>query len=652
MKLPMVNPIFMRVMSTSGRLVRHMWVRVGYLAVILIILTFIMLGELMQFRGQAALAQLGESLFRTVSLAQLVLILFLSPIYTAGAITQERDAQTFHVLLATPLSNLQIVLGSLLSRLFFILAILFSTLPLFALLYYFGGFELRDVVLSYGIAATSALLTGSVAVAVSIMSGGTRRVIVSFFLVITAYLFGIWVLDRMLLSSAVPGYVSGTLDWLHPLLALGRALEGGQAVRPLLGELSLWELLRYYPELGYLLYSVTASALIIAFSAVLVRRLARGYGGWAQRLARWVFVIGATVAAAVIAASLITLRGAVTGTVTFVLLAVPVAAAVILVRRKRRRKARAVWDNPIAWRERVTRTSTARRTAVQVLYILLSILAVYVVLVMKVSGAARVTEARTFVMVFVTAQMFVTLMVGATMAASSISYEREQGTLDMMLTTPITPAYFIHGKLLGIIRYLGLFVAMIVLVTLGAYLVAVLPVERWLGHLVPPDWVTAVTSAAPMGSPSGGALRWHDWPLVSVVYPALSTGAMAAAMVTVGMGFSLRARRSATAALWAALVVLGYAATITCCCGLTGLVQLVGPMAAMVSPFLVTVACVMPETYAEMANMTYSDHLRAFHEYVGLHVGVLGGAVVYVVFTMLRLRGMVRRFDEQTRQKV
>ena len=75
----------------------------------------------------------------------------LAPIFTAGAITQEKDSQTYDILLATPLTNGQIVLGSLLSRLFFIVALLVSGIPIFSITQIFGGVAIKSIALSFGI---------------------------------------------------------------------------------------------------------------------------------------------------------------------------------------------------------------------------------------------------------------------------------------------------------------------------------------------------------------------------------------------------------------------------------------------------------------------------------------------------------------------
>jgi ABC-type transport system involved in multi-copper enzyme maturation permease subunit len=70
------------------------------------------------------LAKGASQTFAWASIAQLLLMCFLAPVFTASAITQEKDAQTFNILLSTPLSNAQIVFGSLMSRLYFVVMLL------------------------------------------------------------------------------------------------------------------------------------------------------------------------------------------------------------------------------------------------------------------------------------------------------------------------------------------------------------------------------------------------------------------------------------------------------------------------------------------------------------------------------------------------
>src|SRR5208282_2151710 len=119
-----------------------------------------------------------------------------APVFTAGAITQEKDSQTYDILLSTPLTNGQIVLGSLLSRVFFVVALLISGIPVFSITQIFGG-----VAYSFLIAATTALVTGAMAMSVATFKVGTRRTIFSFYLFIVIYLIG--------------GYWIGSMDFMH-----------------------------------------------------------------------------------------------------------------------------------------------------------------------------------------------------------------------------------------------------------------------------------------------------------------------------------------------------------------------------------------------------------------------------------------------------
>src|SRR3972149_1843391 len=114
------NPILVRVVQGGSRRPRHLWLRVGDLGGLL----FFVLGSLVMTWQSGSLAELAKGAsqtFKWASTAQLLLMCFLAPGFPASAITQERDAQTFNILLATPLSSAQIVLGSLISRLFFVI---------------------------------------------------------------------------------------------------------------------------------------------------------------------------------------------------------------------------------------------------------------------------------------------------------------------------------------------------------------------------------------------------------------------------------------------------------------------------------------------------------------------------------------------------
>src|SRR5919112_855544 len=126
------------------------------------------------------------------------------------------------------LSSGEIVLGSLLSRLFFVIALLVSGIPIFSITQIFGGVAIKSIVLSFGLAAATAFATGALAMAIATFKVGTRRTIFSFYLFIVVYLIGGVLLDRLpyfhfnvhLSDGSIVRSDTSWLTGIHPFLAL------------------------------------------------------------------------------------------------------------------------------------------------------------------------------------------------------------------------------------------------------------------------------------------------------------------------------------------------------------------------------------------------------------------------------------------------
>jgi ABC-type transport system involved in multi-copper enzyme maturation permease subunit len=118
--------------------------------------------------------------------AQAVLILFITPIYLAGAITEEKEKRTLDFLLLGQLTGREIVLGKLGARLAILLSILLAGIPVLALTQLWGGVDI--VRIGVGTAATglSAWSLGGISIACSVFC---RRTVAA---VASAYLIGVW----------------------------------------------------------------------------------------------------------------------------------------------------------------------------------------------------------------------------------------------------------------------------------------------------------------------------------------------------------------------------------------------------------------------------------------------------------------------------
>ena len=90
------------------------------------------------------------------------------------------------------------MLGNLFGRLFFVLALLFSTLPLFAVTQYFGGVPGESIFASYAIAGASSLLVAAIAVTMSVNRTAGRRAVFWFYISVVMCVFGTYAADVML----------------------------------------------------------------------------------------------------------------------------------------------------------------------------------------------------------------------------------------------------------------------------------------------------------------------------------------------------------------------------------------------------------------------------------------------------------------------
>src|SRR6478672_2149976 len=283
------NPILRRVVETGGKRRRDLFIRCGYLGFLIGVVIFSLLSSTGSFGSMSldALAKVSAQLFRTTSYWQLGMVAFLAPIFTAGAITQEKDSQTYDILLATPLTNGQIVLGSLLSRVFFVVALLISGVPIFAITQVFGGVSIRSIVLSFLIAAATACVTGALAMAIAVFKVGTRRTIFSFYLFLVSYLVGIYLLDQVDFFHPFvdPGDPtkrgSGWLTGMHPFLALRAVFNDKTYLPPNYGDLpehlKTWPIGFYLsnPASFYVSFMFFLSFVLVTPSIVFLRQLAQ-----------------------------------------------------------------------------------------------------------------------------------------------------------------------------------------------------------------------------------------------------------------------------------------------------------------------------------------------------------------------------------------
>ncbi|MFL5340706.1 MAG: ABC transporter permease [Gemmataceae bacterium] len=93
--------------------------------------------------------------------AQSAVLLLLTPVYVGGVITDEKEKRSFDFLLVTRLSNRDIVLGKLGSRLLSLFTVALAALPVLAVTLLFGGVDLPRLFAGLAATALTVLSVGS-----------------------------------------------------------------------------------------------------------------------------------------------------------------------------------------------------------------------------------------------------------------------------------------------------------------------------------------------------------------------------------------------------------------------------------------------------------------------------------------------------------
>jgi ABC-type Na+ efflux pump permease subunit len=352
-------------------------------------------------------ADIGRGFYAVLNLIMLGLVSLAAPAATAGAICLDKARGNLSLLFATDLSDAEIVLGKLAARLVPVLGLIACAAPVLAMATPLGGV---DPILLIG-AALVCLACGvfgcTLALTLSVWGRKTHEVLLA------TYAFGIfWVLSApiwiglhsMLPWQARPGWLPGSLALLlyNPVYLTLGPLGGapGQAV-------GLWEQVRFC-TLGILVSAMMAAASTWRMRAVVIRQAGRGEAS-----------------------------------------------------RRSGRRSKLAWlsrvlpspsldGNPVLWREwhrrRPSRWSVAVWGAYGVLSGGFSLWVIVEALERALPGAPGIGG------VISGFQVSAGLLLLSFSASTSLAEERQRGSLDVLLATPLSTRSIVLGKWWGTFR--------------------------------------------------------------------------------------------------------------------------------------------------------------------------------------------------------
>jgi len=596
LRLGPANPIVVRIVQGGSRRTRHMYLRTGYLAALIGVLLWLLL--LKTSSGSLSyrdLAAAGASAFEWSAYLQIALICLLAPVFMAGAIAQEANPRTWEILLTTPLTATQVVLGNFFGRMFFIVALLLASLPLFAITQYFGGVPGGSIIGSYAIALCFALLVGAIAITLSVNRLAGQRAVFAFYIAIVSYIAVTVAIDLRWRMSYGGGVTP--LTPLNPFLALNALLSPSSYRTPdeaSLSQMSAMARLWFgSPALAWCLVSGVLSVVMLGVSAGAVRMIGARERRSPKRL---VGVFGAG--------------------------------------QRDGHTPRTVWHNPIAWAEAVARGLTLRRWIMRWSFIAAGALWGLWIVFNYHNGSFTHEEFRFALAATVTAETLIVTLVAMNMAATAVTREREDGTLDLILATPITPAMYMRGKLRGLIAYLA---PMIVIPSGTIALAGVYAMTGGLGR----------TNGVVVNEPVGASMMDLPvtLPIAALTAPVTTVGFLAV-VVMIGLQWSLKSKGAVRAVVWTVGVTLTIGGSI----GLCGLAMLdgiafVGPIVACFTPFTANLALIQPASAAETLDQAGPGGLQTT-----LAIGTLTAGIVEAIIVYGLLSSMTRNFDTTVRK--
>jgi len=415
------GPLFDKELRVASRRRRGYALRCVYVLFLMVFIAAIWIPTVEVRSGATSRAQM-ETAAKTITVgivwfqffaAQLVVVAMLST-----AISDEVYSRTLAVLLTTPLSNRQVILNKLSSRLFQVLLLVATSLPLLAVVRVLGGIPWDFLVVSLCLTAATVVFAGSVSLLSSVLC---RRayVVVIFAALAIAFVFVVapFVAAGLCVSPDTQGkYLTTTLHW-NPFFLLYRYTD--QMIFP--RQRPFVSVIQIVSCCAFLL---SASAALLAGSIRLIRSIAlnraMGEPVLLDKLQRRRFEEETATAGKA--------------------------------SRNRRLEIRRVVGPPMVWKEMTCALSRRERLAMT---IVLGIEGLLIVIAYSFTALMAFLDYEAAHIMYLWAFLGLAILFTITSSATVMSVERESRTWPVLLMTPLTDREILIGKFVGVLRRCG-----------------------------------------------------------------------------------------------------------------------------------------------------------------------------------------------------
>ncbi len=184
-----LNPILLMELRTQFRERKIFVVQIVTLAFCCLVAMLVLIPQLAETAYRPESAVLGRALFVWLTSLQLLIIVLVSPAFSAGAISMEKERKTYDLLTSTCLKPGEIAAGKTLANLVFMGFFVTTTLPFVAIIFFLGGVSLDEMLIYYTFLFLAALLEVSLALMNSSRFSTNRSIMATYLTVVFGWIF-------------------------------------------------------------------------------------------------------------------------------------------------------------------------------------------------------------------------------------------------------------------------------------------------------------------------------------------------------------------------------------------------------------------------------------------------------------------------------
>ncbi len=217
------NPVAVKELRGRMRGRRAFVVLTFYLLALsgIVAFTYLIYSATAAIPGNTAARTAGKALFAAILAVQVFMVSFIGPAFTAGAISGERERQTYDLLRTTLLPAEAFVRGKLISALSYVFLLVLVSIPLQSIAFLLGGLSATELIVSQLLILVAAVAYALYGLWCSSAMGSTLAATIATFAGMLFALFG----TPLLAGAAAVSYsawfsgLSSTL--IEPLAAYG-----------------------------------------------------------------------------------------------------------------------------------------------------------------------------------------------------------------------------------------------------------------------------------------------------------------------------------------------------------------------------------------------------------------------------------------------